>query len=363
MRQRFHIFKKQQGTALLSALLITALAAVLAAEVASQQSLLINQATWSRGAAHAAMAIQYAKQQAIEQIFIAATKSPDHLIHKVNSQPQNLGTLYGAQVEMSLTDAQTKWNINALSETTDNISTDKTYAMNDLTALLMQVTASNNSQSDLLPISQLNFAQAQKLTQYIRNYVGPYREDAADRYYMKHQPPYYPAHQMMMHYTQMRSIEGINRAMYQRLNQVITALPTTQNKININDLPDRGGAIAAALGVPSYEISAWNDCRISIGRVVTNNDMLKKYLGFCTSISDSISYAGKQNQPIESRLATPQADGQTQLTTSTNYIFLNIKAKIGLQRLGLHSLIYVSKLDNNIIIKEIWEDGNINDNP
>lgn len=81
---------------------------------------------------------------------------------------------------------------------------------------------------------QLSTTQAQKITQMIADWIMP---SNADEIYLRQNPPYRAPHRPMADTSELRLISGINEQIYQQLINFVTALPTTNNKININAAP------------------------------------------------------------------------------------------------------------------------------
>ena len=364
---------KQRGAALLSALLITALAAALAAEVAANEGWLLTQAGWSRGAERSSQALTYAKQKAMTELYMMMAKDPQHLIYRVPKAWQKLGNINGVDVVMRLEDAQTKWNINSISQSdqTYNNNSENTFganlASNDLSRLLQTISRKVTVPGMSQPTA-LSPALAWQLVTLIKNYIGPYRSDILDRYYIRQHPPYFPSHQMMMHISQMRAIRGVTRLRYLQWQGYLTALPTTLNQINVNDLSPKNPLLAVTFGVPAMQLPGWGTCLQGLSLIKTGVALKTALQANCPQlIQNNPGSTSSDDGSILSRVAVDNNDngsssGKTQLTTHTNYIFVTIQAKIGQQTLWLRALLFADKtVDNRLIVRELWETTNPSD--
>lgn len=357
-----YAFHQQRGSALLTALLITALAAALAAEVATEEGWLMTAAKWSRGAEQAQTAIAYAQQRAIAEVLQLAQKDPKYEIHQVSTKVQSLGTFHGVQLSMQLQDAQSLWNINALGY--------RTFPGAPLTSMgqdfsrLLQVATQDVKLSSTSQPSAFTAKQADLVTRFIMHYIGPYQGDRADRYYVKHQPPLFPAHQMMMHISQLRAIRGVTRDLYLQVSPILTALPTTRNLLNVNDLTDRQQLLAIALGISPDQISGWNQCLATLGLITSTQQLRKRLQTFCPQIYGSKTGtsggASSQQQTLSQHIVGDAQGGaqgsQTQLGCDTNYIFVRIQAKIDTQVLHSQMLLYIQQsYGSQVIVHEVWK--------
>lgn len=357
---------RQAGTALLSALLITALAAALAAEVATDQSWLLTEANWARGAERGQMALEYGKQVAIRELFQMLQKDPQHRIYQVPSKLQKLGVINGASLSMRLQDAETKWNINILSRDEGSPIGSLGMAETDAQRLLELIT-SKITFSDQSKTHALNPAAAWQEVQKIKNYLGPYQSDHDDRYYLKQKPAYYPAHQMMMHSSQMRAIDGVSRILYWQLASSVTALPTQLSLINVNDLTKADQFVGITLGINNSQLANWNTCRQGLGLIKSNIMLQQRLQETCPELYNPTGgYSGTSEDSLSSRIASDDMvvnqdqNRKTQLTTHTNYIFVTIQAKIGIQTLFMQSLFFVGKaMDDRLVVQEIWQTPNL----
>lgn len=93
--------------------------------------------------------------------------------------------------------------------------------------------------NNLMDLVLKNITQDQKKEislathQWIRNYQPEHGKDPFMGYYLKQDPPYYPAYQLFTSISEFRLIQGVNSMIFQSLSPFIVALPET-TPINFN---------------------------------------------------------------------------------------------------------------------------------
>lgn len=206
---------KQKGSALITALMITAVVAALAALIFLRQAISIRELSLI---ANADRATQYLEGTAFWAKSILKEGTKKALANNkplIETFPKILKpTQYkGATISAVLIDQQGLFNINSLTSINNGAS---------FIRLLQNIDPKINNDT------------AQQLVNNIHDWLTA---SNADDIYTKKQPPYLAAHQLMTSISELRLVAGFNANLYRKLFPYITALPTSDNKININSAP------------------------------------------------------------------------------------------------------------------------------
>lgn len=205
---------KTKGSALITALLITAIAAAIAAVIASQESIAIRQTQLTTNAQQGYYDAQGVIDWASDVLII-------DLKNQINKQPAILfpktlkvdNKFYGARVQGQINDANAVFNINALMN--GNIQP-------QFVRLVQAVDP------------QITTNAAYAIANNISNWLRP---SNADELYLRYKPPYRASHTRMASISELRLVAGVTRSLYLKLAPYITALPNSTNSINILDAP------------------------------------------------------------------------------------------------------------------------------
>ncbi len=206
---------KHRGSALITALMITAVVAALATLIFLRQAISIRELTLITNADRATQYLEgstlWAKNLLREDTKKALTNNKP----LIETFPKILKPIpyKGATISAVLIDQQGLFNINSLTIIKNGAS---------FIRLLQNIDP------------KINIDTAQQLVSNIHNWLTA---SNADDIYTKKQPPYLAAHQLMTSISELRLIAGFNANLYQKLFPYITALPTSDNKININSAP------------------------------------------------------------------------------------------------------------------------------
>jgi general secretion pathway protein K len=303
--------KKNKGTALITALLITAIAAMLATTIAVRQRYSIRETSLLLNADQEYTEVQGAIDWAINQLMMGADSNKAELF------PQNLAPINfnSANVSATLEDELALFNINSLVNP----------GMQAQFVRLLQAV-----------VPTLSNSQAFSLAQAITNWISP---SNADLLYLHLTPPYRASHIPMISISELRLVQGITPQIYTALLPYLTALPSNVNQININDAPMpilRSLADNMTLGQAQSII----DCRINAGGF----NIIQNFQTHCIN---------KLNL---------QLDPAINLVTSSSY-FLN-KAFIRLQdqQLIVYSLlqrvISIENDKNKTVVNIVWQSKN-----
>ncbi len=208
---------RTQGSALISALFIMTLVAIAATAMSTRLQLDIYRTRLSIASDKIYLASELIQLWGLSEI---ANPNPVFAradnAGKVLDFPLKLQNIYpDIQIKGALYDLQARFNLN-------NVA-DKKFL---------------NSFQEFLKNSAKKLDQPQRvnLTFTLHNWLSPYQpgqELSNPGYYLKQNPPYFPAQQFMQNHSEFRLLMGVNANLYQSIKQLIIALPE-QTAININ---------------------------------------------------------------------------------------------------------------------------------
>lgn len=320
-----HLHKRRnhKGGALISALFITALAAIIATALAVDEALLIREGRLAMNSDQAYLVLQNAgdfAQKAIEAYVLQwpiGTQAPPPMA-QMNPLESPLKTLeIGLVVSTTLVSAQGKFNINDLA-----------YVSNqpNFVALIQAI------------IPTVQQAQAMALAQAITAWI---MTGADDPYYATLRPAYRSPKNQLTDISELRLVHGITPQIYAALAPHVTALPIvmptpastqgqlTQIDVNAATAP---ALIAANPGLNMTQAQSIVDCRQSYRAFQTVQD----FTAHCV---------------VPSGVSSLQ-----QVTTQTNYYFVHAETSANHTILWMDSLLMteVGK-DNKLKIIKIWQ--------
>jgi general secretion pathway protein K len=326
---------KCEGVALITALLIIALATVAAASFVTQQQLdirrtgnLINgDQAWAyatAGEGWAKLILRRDQQNdAKDNIFTDDLTEPW-------AQPLAPDKLPGGHTAVRITDAQARLNLNNLvpdpnaAEITQTGTTTPLQGAANASQGLMETQDTQRGEATLIQLArllaqlQLNPALADTIVDWVDadlNARGSY--GAEDDYYSGLKHPYRTANQPMASISELRLVRGFTEKAYQKILPFVTALPT-HTDINVNTAP--------------MEILATLPNMVASGAV--NLIKLRQGNPFETI------------QDFQSALSTvagvPQgpATAVTGVDVTTQYFDVTVDTRIGYGRASINSLLY-----------------------
>src|SRR5680860_917515 len=213
---------RQRGVALVTALLIVALATVTAVSFAMQQQFDIRR---TGNLVDGAQAWEYAKGgEEWAKLILRRDRRPDiDALGEAWAQPLPPIELPGGYMVGRITDAQARFNINNLAQQGNPPGGAGNGAQLQFRLLLVSL--------GLAP--RLMWPIIDWMDQGI-NPVN--RGGAEDDFYSGLEPPYRTANQPMASITELRLVKGFNEKVYQRIAPFITALPASTT-INVNTAP------------------------------------------------------------------------------------------------------------------------------
>lgn len=206
---------KHNGTAIITALFIMAIVAIAATAMSMRLSIDIQRSaltlTSQRLTGLASGVNAWAQQQ-----LLASLKKPNDGL-PLTMTPQ----LYaGAEVSGQLDDLQARFNLNNL-RLTDKPD-DNNYYQTAFARLL-----------EIVAPGKFSHEVAKQLTANVVSWLSP-NAAAIEQSYLKLNPPYRAAHQLMVSASELRLVAGFNAERYLVLAPFITALPAISTPINLN---------------------------------------------------------------------------------------------------------------------------------
>lgn len=246
----YHNFKRQHGVALITAIMVLALAVIAATAISSDYQLFARRVENSVFGSQA-WAYQYASEQwAI--VVLRRDKLADGPqqadIYDHPSEDWGLGLssqiLPAGELSASLSDEQAKLNINNLL-TDDGVDAIYKQRMQRLFSLL-----------------EINPNIVNAIIDWIDPNITPTQpEGAEDQYYIGLERPYLSAGQLMYDISELKLIRGIEAEDYLKLKKYVTALPM-RTELNLNAI---SAQVMAAI-VPNMSVELAQD-------LITNRDM------------------------------------------------------------------------------------------
>lgn len=210
-----------KGSALLSALFIMTLVAIAATAMTLRMHLDIYRTNLTIDSDKRYLASQAVLFWAMDRLH--DKKYPFFKLYpqgQVADYPKNLQNIYpGIVLNGQIFDLQAKFNLNNLRQ---NLSITR------FIALLDQVLPDKNAR------------ERENLLASLRYWISPHDLDkgldSEASAYLKEKPPYYPSHLPFKNLSELRLVNGVDAALYQKLSPFLTALPEPL-PININTAP------------------------------------------------------------------------------------------------------------------------------
>lgn len=213
--------KKNQGSALLTALFIMTIVAIVATAISSrlQQDIYRTRLLITHDQLY--LASQTLSFWALSELNNKKPKFiPPNMQGMIAVFPKNMESM-NKQIKVTggLYDLQARFNLNNLSDK---------KAISHFFNLLNQV------------LPSLSQAEKNNIALALDDWLAPHDlsrgNDNLTAYYVAQKPPYYPSHQLMKSSSEFRLLKNVNATMYLALEPFITALPEA-TPININTAP------------------------------------------------------------------------------------------------------------------------------
>lgn len=240
--------RQQKGVALLVVLLILALMVIMATTIAERNGrtylrtltqLERQQAKWY-GRSAEVLAVKILQRDALD------SPGKTHLAQNWAQETRRF-PVEGGEVSGKITDSQACFNLNAINQGASNEGEQlkEPYPAQVFRQLLI------NLGEDSLRAAQITGA----LRDWIDSNNEPSPEGAEDEVYMALAFPYLPANQPVQDISELRTVFGVDSALYQRLLPYVCVLPTQTLLVNINTLSESQGPLLAALFLKEWDPS------------------------------------------------------------------------------------------------------------
>jgi general secretion pathway protein K len=325
--------RQQQGVALITAILLVAIATTLAAKIAWDNQLNVRRT-------ESTLNIEQARQFALgaEAVAIYALTEHLRLVGPYDSPlywdeynvllPLELSGEVIGQMQGQLFDAHSKFNVNNLVSATGNAGVDADVRQQF--QALFNLPAFRNADVDPAIIDTM--------TDWIDNDTVPQSIGAEDDAYTSLTPPYRAANNYLLDSSELRGILGVDAATFALLDQYLTALPPGWcgsgtggiTPVNINFIGD-AALLAALMDMPLGDAET-----ILAARPVAANGKVEGW--------QSTNEVNWNNTDVAAR-------AETYTTVQSSCAFLRVNVIIGRQTLTMYSLLDRSGNNGSIITR------------
>lgn len=292
------LFIRQQGSAIITALLVTLLAATIATLLMLQQRIDIRRTHLLKTSDQI-----YSYAQGMESWAIA-TLSKNIQAKKMKQLPEPLTVEFNnAEITGLIQDQRSLFNLNCLQNAENQWRLVK----------LLQI---------LMP--GLSAERAQNIAQNITDWMT--RDNNADQYYFSLQPPYRAAHRLFAHVSELRLVKDVTANVYQQLLPYVTVLPNSAYKININTA-SAPILVTLSQGIIGSQTEALIACRNET-QGFKDFDAVKNCFN---------------------KLNIKLANEATQISYISDYFLVKTYVKLDKQRLSLNTMLYMTNNRSKIL--------------
>ncbi|PLR30997.1 type II secretion system protein K [Chimaeribacter californicus] len=235
--------KSQRGVALIVVMLLLAVMAALAGEMAVRFTTSVKRASYQQDNLQLMAMIHSAEQFAAENLLQDLKDNPkfqstDHYW----AQPQKMALSAGLAIEWQVRDDQACFNLNSLGNTPTENQEDMPYNQQVFESLLL-MNGVTKAQAGIIIDSIADYIDSDTLVR---------SAGAEDDYYLREKPPRLTANQPFFSVSELSQIKGMSPKLYQALQAQLCALPSTQQRININTLTEQQGPLLSALSLEQF---------------------------------------------------------------------------------------------------------------
>lgn len=317
--------KSQKGVALIVVMLLLAVMAALAGEMAVRFTTSIKRASYQQDNLQLMSLITSAEQLATANLLQDLSDNPKFLSSDHYwAQPQKISPAAGLTIEWQVWDEQACFNLNSLNNASSDVKDEIPYNQQVFEALLL--------------INGVTKAQADAIIDAIADYIDSDTiarpGGAEDEYYLREKPSRLAANQLFYSVTELSQIKGITPKLYQALRPQLCALPSTKQQININTLTKQQAPLLSALSLGQFNTEDAIRLlarRPKMGWVALNQ--------FTTQLDNQFPASDKNWAPLNSVLAVTSryfsitstaSDNDQQLTLSSRLYYDEKKGEIRL---------------------------------
>ena len=318
------------GAALLSALLMVAVLAVIAATTLDRLTLSSrltsngNALAQARMFTYAAEAIAAARIEDLLARDAAQTTLEGGWLGKPQSLPIPLGS-----ATATLRDADNCFNLNSLVTDADGRYLANATGTSQMTSLMVALGTDENTARNI----------AAAATDWADSDITPVANGAEDDAYRSTATPYLAANRLFAHPSELRAVKGVTPAVYAKLQDWICALPKSAlSPLNVNTLlPEQAPLLAMLFAPGKMNIST---ARSYLAKRPSN--------GYGSLIR---FWAAPELAALE---PTSQVQGQVKLTS--NYFLLNTQVSFGELTLAGQSMIVASPAPARVVWRSWGEE-------
>lgn len=302
--------KRQRGAALITAILITALAAMIATRLAWNTQHIINQRYLVTAHEKTNNALIAARNLEAAKLLLLAHNN-NNTINKIPTEMQHdTANILGHKIKSTLIDAESRFNINYLNDNTS-------FAFSEALSLAGD---------------GMDIQKARALTKEITNWSNPQPNAAFDSYYEKQGLGYIPAHQPFIDSSSLIMLKGFNAALVTMLRPHLIALPSSVCA-NFNSVSDP--LVLKACGLSDNQVSAAAGCRMET--VFKNTSDLLQCIGASNDKSSNIKIGTSSTFFLLTSCSAPSDSSTSQC---------------------LQSLLSLQAYADNLQINVLWQRGN-----
>lgn len=237
--------REQRGAALIIVLFIVALAATIAAEMASNLMVQVQRAQNIQSHQQAKW-YSYGAEELIKKVLIETKKEDPDKVHLGQAwareevpYPVDDGTLSG-----EVTDLQACLNLNALAAPKDDNQSGSAVKTNAAHVALLELLKNIED----LPLEESEDALADSLYDWLDKDSMTTGSGAEEDEYMSRQTPYLTANNLLASVSELRVIKGFNPLVMKKLLPYVCVIPgNTELNINVNTVKSEQALLLSAL--------------------------------------------------------------------------------------------------------------------
>jgi general secretion pathway protein K len=292
--------QRQRGVALITALILVALAAVVAVAIAFDSSMTARRSVASISMEQGLQLAQGA--EALASYALSNDKNSDDTPNDSWTQPYGpVEVEANISLEAQLFDEQGKFNINTLLKPDGSLDAEAVSVF-----------------KRLLELCDVETQWAGLLIDWLDPDVLPQPDGGEDSLYSSQSPPYRAANRAVTSVSELMQLPGLGRERYLRLLPHLTALPPSANLINVC-MAD--GVVLDAL----FALSTTSRNNVEYSRL-TSEEMTRN--------------RGKGCYPAKATLGANEPAIAKRIADRSNYFQLRTWIRIGTARFALYSLMY-----------------------
>ncbi|MBS0971554.1 MULTISPECIES: type II secretion system minor pseudopilin GspK [Yersiniaceae] len=306
--------KSQKGVALIVVMLLLAVMAALAGEMGVRLTTSVKRASYQQDNLQLMTMIYSAEQFATENLLQDLKDNPkfqstDHYW----AQPQKMSPGSGLTIEWQVRDDQACFNLNTLGNAPTDTQDEAPYNQRVFEALLL-MNGVTKAQAGIIIDSIADYIDSDTLVR---------SAGAEDEYYLRAKPPRLAANQPFYSVSELSQINGVTPKLYQALQGQLCALPSTQQRININSLAEQQAPLLSALTLE--QISTEEAVRLLAKRPKMGWAALTL---FYTQLDNQFPATDKNWAPLNSILAVTSRYFSITSTASDNDQQLTLSSRV-----------------------------------